>query len=125
MIENFCISSQRNSVSWIYLGNKMQKKFSFEVRCLKLKYGDGVAAILDKQEMGCPVGYIFNEDGSKRFTFYAPKEYPNAIDFYDIRYDGENELRVIVSLENKEGWRDLACVIDPETGKYVRFFEVR
>ena len=125
MIKNLTLSPEGNACSWECCGEHIEKIYTNKITCKKLKDDSGVVVILNIKEEGVPAGYVFSANGSVRHKLALPKEYPNSYDFYDLRYDSTDELRVIVCLKNQDGWSDLACVLDPESGVYKRYFEVR
>tara|TARA_R110002095_G_scaffold164986_2_gene143205 strand:- start:627 stop:1010 length:384 start_codon:yes stop_codon:yes gene_type:complete len=112
--ENYC--------SWSCAGQRVLKEFPFPISGVELKDGDGVAVVpnsgLHTQ------GYIFNLDGTVRHEFSPPGDFPNS-GFYSIRYDGGDSLKVIVGVERHGCYVDLACVLNPVSGMYEDFFEVR
>ncbi|SFR61756.1 hypothetical protein SAMN04488073_3475 [Marinobacter gudaonensis] len=120
--EAISFSKGENYCSWNFAGQRVLKEFSFPIGGVELKEGDGVAVVPNSGMH--TQGYIFNLDGSVRHEFMPPDEFPNT-GFYAIRYDGGEALKVIVGVERHGCYVDLACVLNPVTGKYEDFFEIR
>ncbi|MDD2402838.1 MAG: hypothetical protein PHD60_11680 [Clostridia bacterium] len=106
---------------WYYKDKILTKKTKYPpTSIVKLNDGTGFAVVLAQAEFGKNNAFIINANGSERFRLEVPRGIRDAICFHEMYYI-KDELTAVIATNQC----DFACVIDINSGKYIRQYETR
>ncbi len=86
----------------------------------KLADGSGALVVMPMNQPARSNARIVDSNGKIRCTIEIPPEYATGVGFYDAYYVG-SELTAVFIMNN----RDVAFVIDEQTGQVVRSYETK
>lgn len=110
-----------NQFSWFYHGKKIEKVYKYSLKSvIELSDKSGFAIVSSHLEFGYKNAFIINADGTIRFRLNIPSSVKDVICFHEIYYIHDDLTAIIVTRH-----KDVACIIDIESGLYKKIYDTR